>query len=195
MVLLVGELLSGATVPKVVTALRLTEPVVIGIDPYHDKRIGYYFGLSAAGTIYDGVFFNDSWQDNSWDGVWEGVVQRNQDGWSLEMRIPFSQLRFKKSDTYIWGVNLYRKIQRKNEENLPVITPRNESGIVSRFADMIGIANIDASRKVEILPYFRSKAEYRAVESGDPFNDGSRYFMGTDVFSEIIRLSHIKYGG
>ena len=42
------------------------------LDPYHDKRSGYYFGLNAAGTLYDGVLLNDIWDDDSWDGVWEG---------------------------------------------------------------------------------------------------------------------------
>ena len=42
------------------------------IDPYHDRRTGYYFALSAAGTMQDGTLLNDEWNDNSWDEVWEG---------------------------------------------------------------------------------------------------------------------------
>src|ERR1044071_2340037 len=45
---------------------------VFYVDPYHDKRTGYYFGINAAGTIYDGTLMNDNWDDNSWDGVWQG---------------------------------------------------------------------------------------------------------------------------
>ncbi len=151
---------------------------IFGIDPYYDRRSGYYFGLSAAGTVFDGILFNDNWTDDSWDGIWQGAVARTSDGWSIEMRIPFSQLRFKKQEEYCWAINFDRLIWRKNEEDLLVITPKNESGRVSRFVDLVGINDIDASRKIEILPYFRVKGEYLAVEHGDPFNDGSRYLPG-----------------
>lgn len=159
--------------------------LLIGLDPYHDRRSGYYFGLSAAGAIYDGVIYNDTWTDDSWDGVWEGAVKRDEKGWYLEMRIPFSQLRFKKSSSYVWGVNIYRRIQRHNEEDWVVITPRKESGLASRFVDLVGIENIDAERKMELLPYFRTKAEYLAVDPADPFNDGSRYFAGAGADLKI----------
>ncbi len=159
--------------------------LMLGLDPYHDKRSGYYFGLSAAGAIYDGVIYNDTWTDDSWDGVWDGAVQRNQEGWSLELRIPFSQLRFKKSENYLWGINIFRQIQRNNEQDWMIITPRNESGLASRFADLVGIEDIDAKRKVEVLPYFRTKGEYLAVEPDDPFNDGSRYFEGAGADFKI----------
>jgi hypothetical protein len=65
------------------------------IDPYHDHRDGLYFGVNAAGTLLDGVLYNDEWSDNSWDGVWEGKAHIDDQGWTAEMRIPFSQLRFK----------------------------------------------------------------------------------------------------
>jgi len=162
-----------------------TDIFLISVSPFNDKRTAYFFGLSAAGTIFDGRFYNDNWQDNTWDGVWEGAVQRNQEGWAAEMRIPFSQLRFKKSDNYVWGVGLYRRIQRRNEEDMSFVTPRNESGLVSRFIDLVGIKDIDARRKVEILPYIRGKGEYLAVESEDPFNDGSRYFAGAGADFKI----------
>ena len=50
------------------------------VDSYHDKRSGYYFGISAAGTLYDGTLFNDDWDDDTWDGVWEGKVTRDAQG-------------------------------------------------------------------------------------------------------------------
>ncbi|MDD5766044.1 MAG: DUF5916 domain-containing protein [Candidatus Marinimicrobia bacterium] len=168
---------------------------LLGLDPYNDKRSGYYFGLSAAGAIYDGTFYNDTWQDDSWDGVWESAVKCDKQGWSLEMRIPFSQLRFKKSESYTWGINLYRKIHRKNEEDFIAITPRNESGLVSRFVDLVGIENIDAERKMEILPYVRSKAEYLAVDPDDPFNDGSRFLGGVGADFKVGVGNNLTFDG
>ena len=70
-----------------------SDHVTIYLDPYYDKRSGYFFSLNAAGTLIDGVLYNDSWDDESWDGVWEGKVSRDEQGWTAEMRIPFSQMR------------------------------------------------------------------------------------------------------
>src|SRR5258708_18133280 len=80
------------------------------IDPYHDKRSGFYFGVTAAGTLHDGTLFNDEWDDDSWDGVWEGKVTRDATGWTAELRIPYSQLRFVRQQQYVWGINFRRDI-------------------------------------------------------------------------------------
>jgi hypothetical protein len=145
------------------------------IDPYNDKRSGYYFALNAGGTYYDGILLNDDWDDDSWDGVWEGKVNIDDNGWTAEMRIPFSQLRFKKQNKYEWGVNFNRDISRNKEMSFLVYTPKDGSGFVSRFPKLTGINEINPSRNIEFLPYVRTKAEYLSTEVGDPFNDGSRY--------------------
>ena len=158
----------------------------IFIDPYHDKRSGYYFGLSAGGTLLDGVLMNDDWDDSSWDGVWEGEARVDEKGWVVEMRIPFSQLRFKKKDKYIWGVNLRRDISRRNEYDYLVFTPKDGSGFVSRFPDLIGIENIKSDKNIEALPYVRAKSEFTHPDKNDPFNDGSKYLPGIGL--------DLKYG-
>jgi hypothetical protein len=149
------------------------------IDPYYDRRSGFYFALNAAGTMYDGVLFNDEWDDDSWDGVWEGKVKIDDQGWTAEMRIPYSQLRFKKKDRLVWGINFRRDIARKNERSYLVFTPKNGSGFVSRFVDLVGIENISPPRRIEVLPYLTTKAEYTQQLPGNPFNDGSKYLPGT----------------
>jgi len=155
----------------------------IFIDPYLDRRSGYYFGMNAAGAIVDGVMMNDDWDDDSWDGVWSGAVSIDEQGWSAEFRIPFSQLRFHNGGPYAWGINFRRDIKRHNEIVYLVFTPQGGSGFVSRFPILNGIEEIDAARKVEVLPYFRTKVEYLDVDKGDPFNDGSRYRpgLGADI--------------
>ena len=52
-----------------------TDDIGVYLDPYHDRRSGVYFGINAAGTLYDGVLYNDDWDDNTWDGVWEGKAR------------------------------------------------------------------------------------------------------------------------
>src|SRR3989339_925395 len=78
------------------------------IDPYYDRRTGFFFSVSAAGTKSDGTMYNDDWDDSSWDGVWEGEVNIDREGWTVEMRIPYSQLRFHQMPKYLWGVNFKR---------------------------------------------------------------------------------------
>lgn len=156
---------------------------VFFIDPYNDRRSGFYFGVTAAGTLLDGVMMNDEWDDDSWDGVWEVRTNMDQYGWTAEFRIPYSQLRFHNKEQYVWGVNFKRNIQRKNETNYIVFTPKDGSGFVSRFVKMIGIEKISPTRQIEFLPYVRSKAEFTHPDAGDPFNDGSRFLpgMGADI--------------
>jgi hypothetical protein len=145
----------------------------IYLDPYYDRRSGYYFLVNAAGTQFDGTLSNDGWEDASWDGVWESKARVDSLGWALEMRIPYSQLRFQKSERYRWGINFRRVIQRHSEEDFLVYQPKKESGFVSRFPVVNGIENIQPGRAIEVLPYVTQKAEYFVHSPGDPFNDGS----------------------
>ena len=176
--------------PKLIEARLVRKDVLITsdqimfyVDPYLDKRTGYYFGINAAGTLYDGTLYNDGWDDNSWDGVWEGKVNIDEKGWTAEIRIPYSQLRFQQKDQYVWGVNFKRTIARKNETDYLVLRPKTENAFVSRFAEMKGMADIKPQRRIEIIPYATSKAEFTHPEAGDPYNDGSGFDpgMGADM--------------
>ncbi|MBK7367004.1 MAG: carbohydrate binding family 9 domain-containing protein [Candidatus Eisenbacteria bacterium] len=135
------------------------------LDPFHDKRTGYYFGLSAAGTQLDGVFLNDGWDDDSWDGVWNGRVARDEQGWVAEMRIPFSQMRFANADPMVWGVNFKRFVNRSSEEDLLAFPRRGQSGFVSRFPELHGLDGVKPRRAYEITPYVTSKGDFFKGES------------------------------
>ncbi len=153
------------------------------LDPYFDKRTGFYFGVNAGGTLYDGTLYNDTWNDDSWDGVWEGKAAIDDKGWTVEMRIPFSQLRFKIKDINVWGIDFERDIARKHESDFLVYIPKNSNGFVSRFAELAGISSIKPPRDLEILPYVTTKAEYSRPAAGNPFNSGSVYTpnIGADM--------------
>jgi hypothetical protein len=148
------------------------------IDSYNDKRSGNYFGITAAGTLADGVLYNDEWDDITWDGVWEGKSKIDKEGWTAEIKIPFSQLKFKSNNIQTWGIDFKRDIARNHERDYLVYIPKNESGFVSRFANLNGIKNIKPADQLEILPYVTSKASYTAHDLNDPFNNGSKYTAG-----------------
>jgi Domain of unknown function (DUF5916)/Carbohydrate family 9 binding domain-like len=152
------------------------------VDPYHDGRSGYYFAVNAAGTLRDGVLYNDDWNDDSWDGIWEGRAHVDGEGWTVEMRIPYSQLRFRREDSNAWGVNFRRYVCRTKEEDYVAYTPKKASGFVSRFPKLSGLQGIVPPRRIAVTPYTTTRAEFTGHDAGDPFNDGSRVrpAMGAD---------------
>lgn len=153
---------------------------VFYIDSYRDKRNGYFFYVSAAGTHADGLIENDVKQPNdlTWDAVWEGKPHIDKLGWTVEMKIPYSQLRFNEGKEQVWGVDVERFIGRNQETDMLVYTPRNESGFASRFPDLIGLDGINPPAQVELLPYLVGKASYIGAAPGDPFNPGHKYNPG-----------------
>jgi hypothetical protein len=159
------------------------DEITFYVDPYHDGRSGYYFAVNAAGTLRDGVLYNDDWNDDTWDGIWEGRARVDKDGWTVEMRIPYSQLRFRREDHNRWGVNFRRYVARRKEEEYVVFTPKKASGFVSRFPRVTGLEGIAPPRRLSVTPYAITKAELSAHDLGDPFNDGSvvRPSMGADI--------------
>ena len=146
-----------------------------GIDPYYDKRSGYFFAVNPSGGILDGTLFNDEQEDATWDGIWDSAARIDEQGWAVELRIPFAQLRFKRKDAYVWGVNFIRRIKRKNEEDYFAWRPKEESGLVSRFADLTGVRDIDPGRRLEVLPYAVGRSLFEPAVPGNPFRTGSAY--------------------
>lgn len=143
------------------------------VDPLRDGRTGYVFTVSAAGVQGDGALYNDDWRDDSWDGVWESKVRRTADGWTVELRIPVSQLRLPPGGSAAWGVNVARGIGRRNEVSYHVPRPQGGSGFVSRFATLSGMELLQPRRRLEVLPYVTARAEYAPAVPGSPFQDGS----------------------
>ena len=149
---------------------------IFAVDPYYDQRSGFQFAINPAGSIIDGTLFNDEGQDTTWDGIWEAATRIDENGWTVEMRIPYHQLRFKAKQTYIWGVNFFRTIMRKNERCAYAWRPREESGYVSRFVQLTGIQDIHPGRLIEILPFIVGKAHSQPAVPGNPFRTGVEYF-------------------
>jgi hypothetical protein len=154
----------------------------VAIDSYHDRRSGFFFVVNPVGAIQDGTISNDSWFDDTWDGIWEQKTRIDDQGWTVEIRIPFSQLRFNKQDEYTWGINFKRYLQRRNEESTFTYKPRGETGFVSRFALLNGIKNISPPRRIEFTPYLTSGYSRLPSKQDNPFFNGkdSKLGVGTD---------------
>lgn len=155
----------------------------VGIDSYHDRRSGFFFGVYPSGSVVDGTMFNDSWDDNSWDGIWDVATTIDAEGWNVEMRIPYSQLRFPKQDEYVWGMNFARKIERRNEESYWSLIKKGSGIWVSGFGELHGIHNIHPPDRLEVMPYVASSVEALVDDPGNPFKNNVNYFgrVGGDV--------------
>lgn len=148
---------------------------IFAVDPYYDRRSGYQFAVNPAGSIVDWTLYNDNYDDNTWDGVWDWQTTIDAKGWIVEMKIPFNQLRFGVKTEYTWGVNFKRVIKRKNEQVGFVWIPKEDSGYVSRFANLTGLTNIRPGRHIELLPYTVGAAEFSPEETGNPFQTGEKF--------------------
>jgi hypothetical protein len=160
--------------------------ITLYLDPMHDHLTGVMFRVNAANVQTDAVLFNDTWDDWSWNAVWNSEVSIDEGGWSVEMRIPLSQLRFTSDDTQVWGINLERYIRRRNEESWLEMVPKKETGRASRMVHLVGMNGLEPSRRLELLPYTAGRAEYVAPSSPlNPFNDGSRVFASAGSRCEV----------
>lgn len=130
----------------------------IQIDSYHDARTAYRFAFSVSGVKVDMIQYDDGdREDASWDAVWDLETQVTTEGWSAEVRIPFSVLRYHASDPdgneQVWGINFARYVSRKKEESRWAHTPKSESGVVSRFGHLHGLRHLPTPHRVELLPF------------------------------------------
>lgn len=157
------------------------------VDTYFDRRTGYQFAVNPSGSIMDMSLSNDVEDDETWDGIWEWKAHINDQGWTVEMRIPFHQLRFPQKDEYVWGVNFRRIIKRKNERVGYVWVPKDQIAFVSRFARLEGIMGISPGRHIELLPYSVGQASFKPSEPGNPFETGQS-FLGNIGFDLKVGL-------
>ena len=170
--------------------------VTIYLDTMHDHQTGFIFRVSAAGAQKDQIVFNDSWTDNTWDGVWNSAVTADADGWSAELRIPLSQLRFPDGDRQTWGMNVDRYIRRKNETDWLELVKKSENGLASRMAHLTGLDGVSPKRHLELLPYTAARNEFIAPsKAGNPFNDGSRPFASAGLDVKYGLTSNLTLNG
>lgn len=158
--------------------------IEVNIDSRADERTAYSFTLSLSGTRGDEYISEDgnSWNGN-WDPVWEGATRVDDQGWTAEMRIPLSQLRFDPAKDAAWGLQVHRRHFRDGERSTWQRIPRNSNGWVSRFGDLRGLSALAPGRRLEVLPYVVAQHERREGEAGNPFRDGadSRLSAGLDA--------------
>jgi hypothetical protein len=131
--------------------------VSVMLDTYNDRQNGFFFFVNPHGTQRDLLLSNEGRTNNdSWDANWQAKTHRHERGWSVEMQIPFDQLRFKEEAT-AWGLNLGRGMSAKNEEVALVVGSRSNSGRAryrtADIAELRGMEGVRSKRLLQIKPY------------------------------------------
>ncbi len=157
----------------------------ISIDSQQDRLNGAAFVVNASNVQMDMILYNDISDDVSWDAVWSSAAKIGATGWTAEVRVPFSQLRFPDKPVHTWGFNVSRWTARTRESSRLAFSPKNESGFVSRFADLTGIDGIKPRRAFEVVPYGVARTDLHSRES-NPFVDYAEHRMDAGV--------DLKYG-
>lgn len=161
------------------------ERLVVTFDPQMDRRTGVGFGVSVAGVRSDWRHTQDDemrGRESQFDPVWNAAAASDSLGWTAEMRIPFSQLRFPPNDQQRWGFQVDRWMPDKNEDIQWVMIPPRETGYISRFGTLEGIEGVRSMRPVELVPYIAGDATRRATAvTNNPLNHPYAGRLGMDA--------------
>ena len=126
-------------------------------DTFLDRRNGIAFYTNPLGALGDFAFTNEGSPNGDWNPVWDVRTGRFVGGWTVEMEIPFKSLRYRQGSEQVWGVQLHRRIRRKNEwvfiNPVPISAGRGAVFRSSNFATLVGLEVPEGGNRFEIKPY------------------------------------------
>ena len=163
-----------------------SDKIAIVLDPYHNHLDRVWFEINPAGV--KGEHFNG---DDSFDPIWEAAAQVDSLGWSAEMRIPFSQLRFSPDSIQTWGMQIWRSVDRLNEQDMWSFWKRNEAGGPAFFGHLDGLRIGTRPRQVEVLPYAVSRQQYKYADMLDPFHKSSSGALRVGGDAKVLLTSNL----
>lgn len=160
--------------------------VEFNIDSYHDLRTAFSFTISASGVKGDEFISNDggNW-DSNWNPIWYSDVNIDEEGWTAELKIPFSQLRYGNKEAHIWGFQSTRRDFRMEERSLWQPVPQGINTWVSEFGEIHGLDGIKPQKQIEIQPYLVLQQDIYEKEEGNPYRDGSDFSINGGVDGRI----------
>jgi len=141
--------------------------LLISLNPNNDGQNDTEFLVTSAGTQADAKITDDG-EDWSWSSVWDSAVKINDEAWVVEMKIPYSALRFSNKNVQTWGLNIHRRIRNTNEQFVWNYIDKS-SGLFTQFSGLIeGIENIKPPVRLSFSPY--ASASYATFDGEDEFN-------------------------
>jgi hypothetical protein len=141
----------------------------VKVGSMDDGRTAYVFGVNPRGVQRDVLISEDGARDAGWNAVWQAATSIDGGGWTAELRIPLSQLRFRTGASR-WAFNVERVIARRAETSHWAATPPDAAGIVSHFGALSGLAGLSAPRRVELQPYSVAGITRAPGDAANPFH-------------------------
>lgn len=157
------------------------------IDAYQDGLNGVGFIVTPAGIQYDikysaldGNFGSSSVQsgDTNWDAVWDARAQRTEEGWIVEMVIPYAAIRFPNQPEQRWNINFVRQLRRLREESFWNPVDPEQAGLMNQSGELTGIRDIKSPLRLSATPFVAVYAENIHDKSADPANSWGRSING-----------------
>lgn len=160
----------------------------ITLNGYNDKQQSLEFVVTAAGVQFDAKITTDG-EDGSWNSIWYSGAKINEKGWAVEMKIPYSELRFPKSNVQEWGMNMFRRIQRiKASYDWNFVD--NAKNSYTLFDGVLqGMENINTPTRLSFTPYFSTYINSFDGKTTANFNGGMDVKYGiNDAFTFDMTL-------
>jgi hypothetical protein len=135
------------------------------LDTYLDRINATGFFVTPLGEQFDTKYSNNG-EDPSWNGVWDSQSKIVADGWTFEMKIPLSALRFNPKPNQTWGLNFFRKRNKSDRQLTWNFVNQNVNGFINQFGDLSDVAITQSPIRLQFFPYFSSYVNH--FPSKDP---------------------------
>lgn len=122
-------------------------------DTYYDKLNGFEYFVTPLGEQYDAKVSPSGGEDFSWNAVWESKSKLQADGWTFEMFIPYSAIRFGKKNVQDWGLNIVRRRQKSGQQLFWQSIDPNVNGFLTQEGLFTGLQNIKPPLRLQLSPY------------------------------------------
>jgi hypothetical protein len=134
----------------------------IYFDPYNQGQLAYGFFITPAGVQTDikAVKSDYDYEDGNWNAVWQSHTRINDKGWVVEMRIPYSAIRFPEQGDGAWGLNMFRNVRRYNSNSSWNFVSREVSGFIHQQGQLTGIKDIKPPVRLSLSPYGAAYSEF-----------------------------------
>jgi len=144
----------------------------IFIDTYNDRQNGFFFGITSRGVQLDAKIFNGDFNDLL-NLVWRSKTNINESGWFAELKIPYSALRFPKTEVQDWNINFGRQISRLREENTwNPVNPDLENYLLES-GKVKNVVDISPPLRLALIPFLSSYVNFsKDSETLSSFNGG-----------------------
>ncbi|MGB0840320.1 MAG: DUF5916 domain-containing protein, partial [Chitinophagales bacterium] len=184
--LYVGAILYDTAVDSILKQLSerdnigLTDYFGITISPYQDGINGVGI-LTTPSNIQIDVKYLANGEDGAWDAVWESATKITDEGWQVELRIPYAVLRFPEKENQVWDVNFVRMLRRFREQSWWNPYNPKVAGFFTQAGEVVGIKDIKPPVRLQLFPYVSGNAEHFPYNSDGSSNWSRGFNAGLDL--------------